>query len=370
MTPTKLLKLFLNKSFSKLARNAVVSNGIVAEVLETAAMTQDFLENTSKKLGNRPNADIIFKRIEACNEEKLLDAFMFILGIIVKAVRQKLNHRQYTLAIDAHYEPFYGVPNGFWLYGYKPTKGCTGSFRYMTISIVIGEERFTLMALPTHIGQNQAELVDKLVKTAQKFISVKLVLLDRGFYSGEIIEALRLCDVKYIVFAPQTEINKGFLEEVEPFSHKYFTHVLPLKKNRSNVGERVKLLVIKDFIDMTNWKIYDWIFVTNLSNLAALSYVKLYKKRWGIETTYRMFGDIKIKTTSKNYFIRFFLFLVRIVIYNMWKFYNIINGTSKTLNDFVFMLFLTFVNIDYIGECKAQIEQTFGLLAIEEYEES
>lgn len=370
MTPTKLLKLFLNKSFSKLARNAVVSNGVVAEVLETAAMTQDFLENTTQKLGNRPNADIIFKRIEACDEEKLLSAFLFILGLIVKAIRQKLNYRQYALAIDTHYEPFFGVPNGFWIYGYKPVRGCTGSFKYITISIVVGEERFTLMALPVHIGQNQAELVERLVKATQKFIKVGPVLLDRGFYSGEIVEALRLSGVKYLMFAPQTETNKGFLEEVEPFSHKYFNHVLPLIKNRSNVGEKVRLLVIRDFVDMTNWKVYDWIFATNLSNMDTLSYVKLYKKRWGIETTYRLFGDIKIKTTSKDYFVRFFLFLIRILLYNLWKFYNIINDTGKTFKEFTFMIFLSFVNIDYIEECRMQMAQTFGRLMTQRYEES
>ncbi|MDI6738474.1 MAG: hypothetical protein QME12_08265, partial [Nanoarchaeota archaeon] len=104
----KLLIAFLNKSFSKLASNCTISNGAIADVIKTAAMTQDFLEGTTKKQGNKPNADIIFKRIEKSDIDKLKISFIFILEFMIKQVKQKFNRRRWILAIDTHYEPFYG----------------------------------------------------------------------------------------------------------------------------------------------------------------------------------------------------------------------------------------------------------------------
>src|SRR3989344_7083949 len=153
---------FLNKSFSKLAPNCTITNSMIADVIQTAAMTQDFLENTTKKLGNKPNADIIFKRIKEVDIETFKLAFIFILEFMIKQVKQKYNKREWTIAIDTHYEPFYGTSKGLWIHGYKPKgcKDCNGSYCYITIAIVIGQEQFTLMASPMMLGQNKADMVE------------------------------------------------------------------------------------------------------------------------------------------------------------------------------------------------------------------
>jgi putative transposase len=45
----------------------------------------------------------------------------------------------------------------------------------------------------------------------------------------------------------------------------------------------------------------------------------LYKKRWGIETSYRVKKhSFRGKTTSKNYMIRLFYFLFSVLLYNLW----------------------------------------------------
>jgi IS4 transposase len=51
---------------------------------------------------------------------------------------------------------------------------------------------------------------------------------------------------------------------------------------------------------------------------------RLYSKRWGIETSYRVKKDFRPKTTSKNYIIRLFYFLFSVCLYNLWELVNII----------------------------------------------
>lgn len=165
-----LLKKFLNKSFSKRAPNSTVSNSMVSYVVKTAAMTQDFLECSARKLGDKPNADIIFKRVKECDVGTLKLAFLFILEFMILSVKQKFNFREWTLAIDTHYEPFYGNHCDLWVHAYKPKecKDCTGSYCFITVAVVIGEVKFTLLALPVHRGQDTADLIEELVQPAKK----------------------------------------------------------------------------------------------------------------------------------------------------------------------------------------------------------
>ena len=329
---------------------------MIAGVIQTAAMTQDFLENTTKKQGNKPNADIIFKRIKESDIITLKTAFLYILSFMIKNVKQKFNLRRWTTAIDTHYEPFYGESTNEWIHRYKPDKGCKGSYKFITISIVIGDMKFTLLALPVMRGEYQEDLVEELINLARKHLRINLVLLDRGFYAGNIADRLKALQINYIIFAPQNKKNKKFLGETPEFSSRFLYHELPTYRIKNPGKVKVKLLIIKDFVDWKSLFIYDWIFCTNLSNLKALSYVKLYKKRWGIETTYRMFGKFRITTTSINPIVRYFLFLVVILIYNLWKFFNILTKKELTFKTFVFILFLNDLNMDHVIACKKWTE--------------
>lgn len=361
----KILTRFLSKSFSKLAPNCTITNTMVANVIQTAAMTQDFLENTSKKQGNKPNADIIFERIKGSNTELMKTAFLLILEFMIKQVKHKFNRREWTIAIDTHYEPFYGESTGLWIHRYKPKKGCEGSYKFITVSIVIGNARFTLLALPVMRGAYTEELVEELIEGAQKNFRITLVLLDRGFYAGNVIEKLeKHPNMKYIIFAPLNHKNKEFLEETPNFSHRFVRHELPLRKYKTTGKIKVKLLIIRDFVDMTNWVIYDWIFATNLTNTEALTYVKFYKQRWGIETTYRMFGKIRITTVSTDNVVRYFLFVVVVLLYNLWKFYNLVAESEISFKTFVYYVFLSCVDINHVESCKEELEGVFGSIEV------
>ena len=81
-------------------------------------------------------------------------------------------------------------------------------------------------------------------------------------------------------------------------------------------------------------KKYDWIFATNLNKKSAKKYIIRYKKRWGIETIFRVTDDIRIYTTSTNPIIRYFLFMFTCFVYNVWKFFQSFMGEGFTLANF------------------------------------
>ena len=109
--------------------------------------------------------------------------------------------------------------------------------------------------------------------------------------------------------------------------------------------------------------IYDWIFATNLSGLKAYNYVMLYKKRWGIETSYRMFKDVRTHTYHKHESCSEAFFVscnsYNLYIYNLWKFYNLLVKVEVTFKGFVFSLFLSCLDVEHIQFCKKRMKEVF-----------
>lgn len=69
---------------------------------------------------------------------------------------------------------------------------------------------------------------------------------------------------------------------------------------------------------------------------------RLFRKRWGIETSYRLIGLFLAKTTSKLYVVRRLYFFLAVVLYNLWVLYNFRRRLVVSVFDlkFVVRLFL------------------------------
>jgi len=48
----------------------------------------------------------------------------------------------------------------------------------------------------------------------------------------------------------------------------------------------------------------------------------MFRKRWAIETSYRMINQFLPKTTSKLYSLRKLYFYLAVLLYNIWVFIN------------------------------------------------
>jgi len=150
---------------------------------------------------------------------------------------------------------------------------------------------------------------------------------------GGIIYKLRKLHVPYLIFwKKQGDWYKEHFDELEDGECKIIHRESKYNRDKTNHEVSSDFVLIKQ-LEYDEEK-YDWIFATNLKKNTAEFYVKLYKKRWGIETIYRVTDDIRIYTTSTNSIIRYFLFMFTCLVYNIWKFYQIFLGEKFTLANF------------------------------------
>ena len=111
-------------------------------------------------------------------------------------------------------------------------------------------------------------------------------------------------------------------------------------KHKSKNKLVVRFVFIKCYKRYRRGKAYDWIFATNVREKEKRFYVDRYKKRWGIETVFRVLDNIKIKTTIKKEIVRYFLNLFCCLLYNLWKLKNLL-GEHISLKNFVVCLVKT-----------------------------
>lgn len=277
---------------------------LLFSTLSTAAEQNEYLE------GLTSHADAIgwhLGKVDILDFIEQLNAF-FLLFLITLKRDTTLNFL--TLAFDETYLPYYGKKGGTtpWIHGYKnKVKGARGSYKFMSVSIIVRNQKFVLFTLPMATSDKSVVLVDELLTKIKKHFHVSLVLLDRGFASKELAYNMEQQNQKYIALCPKWKNVKQFLEQG-------ITGICETKKIRKHRREMVANM---QYVIEYNLLKHDWVFVTN-TDLCGMDLIRAYKARWGIETTFRVMDQADIKSKSTNIVIRTFFFLMSVVLYNMW----------------------------------------------------
>lgn len=345
-TIDKWLKSFLKQIFFVVGSNSPYNLAEFLHILVTAALTKDFVNNTTAKLQPAPNGETVFNRLLECTRDKIELAFNVIMESSCKRIKINLRNRKAILAFDTTYEPFYGniSSNPFWIHEYKPVNGCNGCFVFITVSIVVGENKLILGVLPVPFGWNHADYVEKLIKLARKYIVIEACLFDRGFCEYELIARLKKLKVGYEILWKKDKKRETWLtkelDKLRPKEMKvYIKEDGYFHKNKTKHYVRTRFVIIKQYSYKDDKQSYDWVFATNRKLRSQMWYIRGYKRRWGIETIYRVTDEVRIRTTTLDEVKRYFLFAFGCLLYNLWKFANLFLKEKVSFSTFVFVFF-------------------------------
>jgi hypothetical protein len=304
--------LFNEEHPAKGAKYAAVA---FVQLLMNAAQAKDYVESVSGLDPKLPNADTLFWRLDECATfDLILQEYKKVVKRSIEAVKRRIRRRQFIVAIDETYEPFYGRKKNPWIHDYTHgVKGATGSYMFIVLSIVSGDLRYILPAIPiTKISMEKDYYVKELLLFVQSLIPVEIVLLDRGFYTWGVIKVLQELHHGYIILVPKHAKFKEWLKQGTGLHE----HQGELNRGKTTYEISTHIAVLPGY------KGFDWVFATNIKYDEIIRYVRYYKKRWGIETTFRVHDEVKIKTKSPKPLIRYALFVFECMLYNVWLFFK------------------------------------------------
>lgn len=264
---------------------------------------------------NPTQVDTLHREIKRSNELQIKRAFQNC----VKLVLRSLSFKRVKVAIDVTEDPYWGK------HGYGNTRASAhniGDNSWQWVNLAIVDPHFVpLMSLPYRQTEDLDELVIELLEYLRTLpLQVKLVLFDRGFYHWHLIDYLNNRRERrswpYLIFVPQNKAIKKYIEQTEG-KLGVFVHEGDYKKDKSKWRPKTKIVVLKGATKNKKGEPIDWCFATN--QRAELQLVRTYRKRWNIETGFRIHDEAKIKTKSSNMLIRFFNHLVGMLFILIWR---------------------------------------------------
>lgn len=288
--------------FFHISPNAIYGKDDFLALINISQDKSTYIETIIKE--NLPDADTFHRHVEQ-KQVTLAELRASLLKKSAKSLR-KINGN-YILIFDETYEPYFGKNKNKWIHEYKPVNGCVGCFKFLCCYALTPDGQMIFIdAAPLSVFSNISSEVTIMLNFAlQNNKNVFSCLFDRGYYNSKIIGILNNMKLNYLMLVPKK--MKKLLDEHK--SEKFFVvEKYPVGKNKTET----RLFVYKD-------DDFDWVFATGMKFHDALNMIKLYKKRWNIETGFRVCDEVRVKTKSMNIIVRYFFFLCGIVLYNLWK---------------------------------------------------
>jgi putative transposase len=269
------------------------SSADIATALVTAAI-QNKSPNT---VANRPDSDTVFERIyKGLNMDNLES--------LIKTQRPpKGTHIK--LLLDGHNDGFWGK-DALGIIRTKPKNGTNKAFGYLVgfsniepKGIVAIQELFS-----GSVTTDSMEMIEEL----RKDYTIELLIADGEFYKAEFVEYLTDAKIPFIIRRTNTgNIRELGIKYTKP--HLYETIV------ERPTGEKIRL---RYWIYRYKGIGDDFFLASNMKN-GSKTIRKLFKTRWNIETGFREVNRVGIKTTTRDFLVRLFFYVVSCMVYNMWR---------------------------------------------------
>jgi len=281
-----------------------------------------------------------------------LDSLQEVQSKILTYTRDQILTRgnSYQFAIDFTNDPYYGEivgDNDGFVIKSKMKDSTTTFYSYVSLYITTKGQRLTLGVFPVKNGVSKVEYIRKFLAIINDLdVNIAILCLDRGFYSIDVFSFLQTENIPHIV--PVRKYGKDLRKILRGNHSRYAQYTM------MGTGEPLDLTLAIDvqYLQGRNKKFGN-------VNLGYVVYgidwkprkVQLtYKKRFAIESSYRMRNIVKAKTSSRNVVIRYLLTIISFLLKNIWvslqgMFFSRVRQGPRTIDEdlFRFDLFRLFV---------------------------
>jgi hypothetical protein len=307
----KMIKKFINYSLDLCDDKYEITGYELLSPLLNAVAYNTYVET----IGNK--ADTLYLRCK----ESLMGMMEHAYLNYIKGVSKKfeLNKKEVILAFDYTEEDFYGDVQGFDIHGWTGKEGITGHFKFLTCSIISDDipEKIPLISMPIRLGHYKSSVISHCLSLIKDYIGeIKLILFDRGFYDKDLMYELGELKLPYLIFVPKQVDKQSILYPMNEGEQITIYNEFQVERTRKS-GENL-LTFLKQIYDSRSEKKYDWVFATNVEEILLDNMIAIYKKRWRIETQFRVQDEARIKCKSKEMRIRYFLFLFEQMLQTIW----------------------------------------------------
>jgi len=217
---------------------------------------------------------------------------------------------------DLHLDPYYGDEDETEaLYSSLAKRGTTTFHAYATLYVRVRNKRYTLAVRQLVAGETSSDVLSEFFELLDGLdLGVKAVYLDRGFYNSTCLGLLYAYNYAYVI--PVVKWGDTIKDELSSGWSRVIEHEL---------AGKVTFPVYIDCVYQQGR--YDEHGVARHGYAADAPFIETprdarehYRKRFGIESSYRLARQSLALTSSRDAGLRLLLFVVSLLLQNVWRY--------------------------------------------------
>jgi len=290
--------------------------GDIWAVVILAAVNQTSIWETCKDNDNAACDDTVMDWLHTLNREWLERVANRLLWELAMTILDPDRSRIVSIDfVDNPYHGTYADEEGE-LCRMHAKDGTTTCHRYCTAYLVSNGKPVTLAMTYVRSDEKEADAVERVLDRVEAYpFEIELLLADRGFYNERILRRSQEIAATVVPVQKKGERMKEKLDTHRSYMTTYRMYKdrereleFPLAVavsyhagDRGKSGEVVRGYVACDLADRTPKQVE-----------------QLYRKRSAIETSYRVFRQARVVTTTQDPVVRFAFVLVGFLLENLW----------------------------------------------------
>jgi putative transposase len=296
---------------------------LIWSVVSYAAVHQVSLEGACQGLDHAPSGNRLREVLHAS-----LPPLPVLQGQLNRLLRAQLprplltGRRSYQLAADVTLIPYHGQPHQAadeLVRG--PSRGGTTHFHaYASLAIVHDRRRYVLAVRFVRAGQTLAQVLGQLLDRAQRLgVRIRRLLMDKGFYTVDVLRLLDRRRLSYIVPIPLRGQQHGIASYCR--GRRSYATAYTLSSQRHEPYTVQAVLVRRYSCGRYGRRGAQW-FAFAVAGLPAgmtpQQVYQQYRSRFGIETSYRQMNQVRARTASRRPAWRLLLVGLALALVNLY----------------------------------------------------
>lgn len=292
-------------------------SSLVLDVLVKAAVEGQTIESVCSDLALEVNSNTIREQLNTVLDVCDLRTHECEVNAgLARAIPVELPRRGREMALDWHDEPFYGKTPELRTYACRgqAKEGTTYFYRIASLYVMWRQVRVTLAVTYVLPEDSNLAIVQRLLERMQHLdFQPGVVYMDKEFCEGPVVRYLGKQHIPAILACPIRGKDGGtraLCHGRKAYSIDYtFTD-----------GTLARLALMPSRVpDKTGRRRLKWVaFVVIHLDWSVRKVYQRYRRRFGIESTYRQFGRLRARTACRNPALRFLLLGLALWLLNLW----------------------------------------------------
>jgi len=299
---------------------------VVLSVVVRAATRMISVSAACRDLANGPSDQAVMTALEDGLPKTLLVLEGRLNDALAGPLPRRMRRRAWEIAIDWHLQPYYGQPQRSRneLYYGKPKQGTKHFHAYASACIVEHGWRYTLALTWVQRHHSMVRVLRRLVARIREIgLKIRRVLLDRAFFNVPVVEFLQaeklpfLMPVMFRGRRPKKRRKPTGLRWIKRQPAGWYPHTMKNRKRQTTLSICVGYRRHRNRKDGKQRR-QKLLFAAWRVHGSPTEIRRFYRKRFGIETSYRQMRQARVYTCTRSPRLRLFFVALGLILRNTW----------------------------------------------------